>query len=251
MKGQQLFMHSVRQVTGNLEDALKISAVPYAIQAVVSVLLMGGAAAMGGHPGNGAMAGFGLGAVVALVVAVVTGLWIAVAWHRFVLLGERASGFVPGWQGDKMLAYFLRSLGYGLILVVLAVIWGAIVGMALGWIAMGSMIVFMILIAVLVQLPVVVLGFRLTSTLPASALGTERDFMAGWKATEGHTADIAVLALFAVGAHLVLGLIGLAFGSLWILAIAWQLVMGWLVTMVGVSILTTLYGHYIEGRPLV
>lgn len=251
MKGQQLFMHSVRQVTGNLEDALKISAVPYAIQAVVSLLLMGGAASMGGNPANGAMAGFGLGALVALVVAVVTGLWIAVAWHRFVLLGERAQGFIPAWQGDRMLAYFLRSLAYGLIAVVLAVIWGAIVGIALGWVAMGSIVVFMILIAVLVQLPVVALAFRLSSTLPASALGTERDFMAGWKATEGHTADIIVLAAFAVGANLVLGLIGYALGSLWILALAWQIVVGWLVMMVGVSILTTLYGHYVEGRPLV
>ena len=38
---------------------------------------------------------------------------------------------------------------------------------------------------------------------------------------------------------------------LWVLLILWQFVTGWLVMMVSVSILTTLYGHYIEGRPLV
>jgi hypothetical protein len=43
----------------------------------------------------------------------------------------------------------------------------------------------------------------------------------------------------------------LVFGHLMITAILWQLVTNWLVTMVGVSILTTLYGHYIEQRPLV
>jgi hypothetical protein len=31
----------------------------------------------------------------------------------------------------------------------------------------------------------------------------------------------------------------------------WQVVTQWVTVMVGASILTTLYGHYVEGRPLV
>ena len=38
-------------------------------------------------------------------------------------------------------------------------------------------------------------------------------------------------------------------GSL--IASAWSFVSQWIVIMVGVSILTTLYGHYVEERPLV
>ena len=62
-----------------------------------------------------------------MVAAIVTGLWIAVGWHRFVLLGERAS-LVPVFRGDRMWAYFLYSLGYGLILILIGAIWGGIVG---------------------------------------------------------------------------------------------------------------------------
>jgi hypothetical protein len=34
------------------------------------------------------------------------------------------------------------------------------------------------------------------------------------------------------------------------LGLVWDFVFGWVQLMVGVSILTTLYGHYIEKRPL-
>jgi hypothetical protein len=36
-----------------------------------------------------------------------------------------------------------------------------------------------------------------------------------------------------------------------VLFIAWTLVFNWLAVLVGLSVLTTLYGHYIEKRPLV
>jgi hypothetical protein len=76
--------------------------------------------------------------------------------------------------------------------------------------------------------------------------------MAGWDATKGASADILVLAVIAVGAHLVLALLGfLVFDRIPVVSLIWNIVVTWLVTMVGVSILTTLYGHYIEKRPLV
>jgi hypothetical protein len=40
------------------------------------------------------------------------------------------------------------------------------------------------------------------------------------------------------------------FGRIPVLAQLWQLVIGWPVMMVGLSILTTLYGHYVQKRPL-
>jgi hypothetical protein len=106
--------------------------------------------------------------------------------------------------------------------------------------------------AVLVQLPIMYLAFRLTTALPASAIGSGQPFMAGWDATKGASADILVLAVIAVGAHLVLALLGfLVFDRIPVVSLIWNIVVTWLVTMVGVSILTTLYGHYIEKRPLV
>lgn len=257
MKGQQIFLHSVRQVTGNLEGALRVSVLPYALQALIGLLLVGGAGTMaaGMGPGNPRAAVFGtsgLAMLLAMVVSVVAGLWVAVAWHRYVLLNEQPQSYVPAWNGERMMSYFLRSLGYGAILVVGGAVLGAIVGVVLGRIAGVSTMLFLILLAALVQVPVAIAGFRLTAALPAAALGDEQEFLAGWKATEGHTADIAVLAVLAIAAHLVIALVGMAvFSHFWILMIIWQLLTGWVVMMVGVSILTTLYGHYLQGRPLV
>lgn len=125
-------------------------------------------------------------------------------------------------------------------------------GFLIGSVFMGSMVLMMILMTILIQLPVVALAFRLTTALPAAALGATADFWAGWKATEGQTGDFVALALIAVGIMLVLNLIGLyAFSGIMILSLLWTVIIGWLQMMVGISILTTLYGHYIEKRPLV
>lgn len=255
MKGWQIFLHSLRQVTGNFEAALRVSGVLYLAQFAVALLLLGGAAllpggteaAMQGGPGAGAF----IAALLTVFVAVMAGLWTAVGWHRYVLLSE-TSGFLPVFRSDRMWAYFLRSLGYGLIIVLCGAIWGAIVGFLIGSVFMGSVALMMVLMTILIQLPLVALAFRLTTALPAAALGATTDFWAGWKATEGQTGDFVVLALIAVGATLVLNLIGLyVFSGIMILSLLWTVILGWLQMMVGISILTTLYGHYIEKRPLV
>lgn len=260
MKGLDIFLHSVRQVTGNLEGALRVSVVPIGIQLAVTLLLVGGSMMGGGMSGgmnpemsSGMGAGMGLGLLIVVLVAIVTSLWLAVAWHRFVLLSERPQGFVPPYKGDRMMAYFLRSLGYGLIVVVVGAVWGMIAGMALSPIAMhGGMILFLIVIAAVVQFPLIYLGFRLTTALPGTAVGAQHDFFAGWEATKGASGDILMLAAVAVGAHLVLALLGLLiFDRIPVVSILWNIGVTWLVSMVGVSILTTLYGHYIEKRPLV
>lgn len=257
MKGLQIFLHSVRQVTGNLEGALRVSALPYLAQAVVGLVLVGSAGSIAGgvEAGNPVAAlsgGNGLAMLVALAVAIGAGLWMAVAWHRYVLLGELPEGFIPVWKGARILAYFLRSLGYGVLIILAGAVWGAFVGYALSFIASWSVALFMLLVALLVQIPIAAAAFRLSAALPGAALGDERDFMAGWQATAGHTGDILVLSVFAIGAHVILALIGTTILShIWVLLILWQFVTGWLVMMVSVSILTTLYGHYIEGRPLV
>lgn len=254
MKGLQILTHSIRQVIGNLDGAIKVSLVPYAIQALAGILLLGGAMGMAQNGGPGAgMAGMGFGWFLFIIVALVTSMWIAVAWHRYILLNERPAGFVPPFNPDRILAYFLRSLGYVILMILVALVLGLVVGGLLAPLVVNGRVgLFMILSALLIQLPIVILSFRLTAGLPGAALGQGSDFMAGWQATSGATMDIAVLAVIAVVANLILTLIDVyVFGGLWILSLIWDLIVGWLVTMVGISILTTLYGHYVEKRPLV
>ncbi|MFT4148743.1 MAG: hypothetical protein QM656_00990 [Paracoccaceae bacterium] len=252
MKGWQIFLHSVRQVTGNLEGALRVSALPYVIAFIVGMVLVGVNNRYGPDAANAHAGVFSLASLLSLAVSIAVSLWMAVAWHRFVLLDERPAGFVPPWKGDRMVAYFLNGLGYGLVIIIAGVIWATIVGLALRPVLAGSAVLTVIVMALLVQLPILTVALRLATALPGAAVGDARGFLAGWKATEGHTADIAVLAVIAVLANLALALLGgLLFGRFWILAAAWQFVAGWLLTMIGISILTTLYGHYVQGRRLV
>ncbi len=256
MKGLLILKHALRQVFGNLQGALKVSAVLYLAQFVVGLALTGGAVLGMGSPqdmmaGGGPGAGFFLGLMVAVVVSVVIGLWIAVGWHRYILLGEEAS-YVPVFRGDRMGAYFLRGLGYGLILAIIGMIWGTIIGFVLGSISGGSMAFMVVGLALLVYLPLLVLGFRMTSDLPSTALNAGHPFMTGWAATAGATADLAVMAVIIVVAELVIGGIGqVLFGQIAVLSLIWSLIVGWVQIIVGVSVLTTLYGHYIEKRELV
>lgn len=245
MKGVQLFSHSLRQVTGNVEGALRVSAVPFAAQTAASLLLVGR------MEGLSMPVQIGPAELLALVVMIATSLWIAVAWHRFILLNERIAGFLPPFRADLIGAYLLRWLGYGLALfppaLVLTMVASALVG---GWMV-GSPLLASLAFAAIALVPLAVLALRLFTGLPGAALQDGSDFMAGWRATAGQTGDIAVLAAVAVAAHLVVGLVGGALSAaLPILGFGLNVILGWFVTMVGVSILTTLYGHYIQGRPL-
>lgn len=98
-----------------------MSGVLYAVQVVIGLILGFGMMA-NAQMGPGAMGGFGFGALVVLLVAVVTGLWIAVGWHRYVLLNEKPE-LLPAFRQDRMIAYFIRSLILGLIILLPAIIW--------------------------------------------------------------------------------------------------------------------------------
>ncbi len=253
MKGWQIFVHSVRQVFGNLDGAVRVSGVLYLAQIAVAMVFGGGMMMSSGQMMQGGPgAGFFLGVLIVSLVTVVTGLWIAVSWHRYVLLGEKPAA-LPAYRGDRIWAYLLRSLGYGLILVVVGAVLGTVVGTIFGSLVVDApMALGLILLGFLVYLPVLVVGFRLTSDLPATALGVDRPFLSGWAATKGQTADLIALAAIVVVAGVGLELIGFyLFSQVPGVSVIWALGTGWVRMMVGISIVTTLYGHYIENRPLI
>lgn len=250
MKGVQIFSHSLRQVMDNLGPALKISGVLYLVQVGITMAL-GAAMASAGMGMMGG--GMGLSVILVLVVSLITGIWIAVAWHRYVLLGEVPTGYVPPFMGERMGQYFIKSLLIGLVLMVLGMILGMIVGLLFGRLmAASGVFVTLFLMAVMVQVPMIFLGLRMAAALPGTALGQNPALMAGWQATAGEWRPLLQLAVIMALALWLVSLISWSvFGGYGVMANIWQLIAGWPVTMVGLSILTTLYGHYIEKRPLV
>jgi hypothetical protein len=253
MKGMQIFQHSLRQITNNLAAALKISGGLYLIETVINLLL--GAPMMGsGGMGPGMMGGgAAFGILVASIASLFIAVWIAVAWHRYVLLAEEPTAVLPPFLGDKIGAYFFKALLIGIVVVVVGVIIGMIVGLvAMPMFSAGLGLIGMLFFALLVQVPLIFLGLRMATALPGAAIDVDHGFLAGWEATSDDWQSILQLSVIMALALWVLNLLGVfVFGWVPLLARIWQFVIGWPVTMVGLSVLTTLYGHYIQKRPLV
>jgi len=93
--------------------------------------------------------------------------------------------------------------------------------------------------------------------MPAVALG-RRDFSMGdaWRATKGNSLRllgllilfVLSLLLFAAGMFAITYLFGLL-GTVGLsLAVAIQVMVNWVATILGVTLLTSLYGFFVEGR---
>lgn len=247
MKAWAIFVHSIRQVFGNLPEALQISGLIYLGQMAIAIALGVTTTAMEAttEP-TGAEATKVTIAMMAMLIAL---MWIAVAWHRFVLLNERPAGYLPQLSLQRLGRYAGRS--------VLIALLSLLIGMVL-WLAFGTLFVGLfgltwlteLLIVICVIVPVLTFLYRLSTILPGVAVDRDLGFADGWVATTGETPTILILAFLSGVAAIVLGspLALLPEGS--ILSLLWQVISGWVQMMISASILTTLYGHYIEKRAL-
>ncbi len=183
------------------------------------------------------------------------GLWIAVGWHRYVLTNEQPA-LVPKLYLDRVMGYFGKSILIGLLVLPVVLFFGAIVGFIVGPLFANAIIAQPFfagaVIGLLIYVPVGVVVMRLSAALPGVALEAGVSVFTGWRATVGQTGTIIGVVLLSVIAFLILSAPSFflfAPGS--VAAIIWQFATQWVQVMVGVSILTTLYGHFVEGRPLV
>ena len=255
----RIFLHSLRQIFGNLGGVLQVSGVLMLVQFGMLLTfdrsLMMDEAAMRQMMMQGQMpwGRFVLAILVALVTAILW-LWLVVGWHRYILLNERPK-LVPVFRADRMLGYFGKSFLIGLILLPLALILGFVVGGVASGLVHGGDNPFpaLIVMAVLVYVPLATIGTRLATMLPGAALELGVPVFSGWEATRGATVTILGVVALSVLFAVILEFIGaqLFTNPTSIPALVYDLVKQWIVAMVGVSILTTLYGHYVEQRPLV
>lgn len=246
--------HSLGLVVRNLGSALRISVGPLVILAIltrgVGMLLHGGLF-------DGASL---------LLLGLISGLilsWLATAWHRYVLREEASSGVLPPLAGGETLLHmgwsFLLGLGTTILLqALLPVLDFAFSGAGdLLW-SVGPIATALLLVAYL--------GLRFGLVLPAAAVGRPMGLMESWAATQPLAraiAGLAVVQLCGLGLTLLVApvLLGMllteGFGSiLWPPNLGVWAYLGaatalnWGAMMVGLSVLTTLYGHLVERRSL-
>lgn len=257
----QIVKHAILMVLNNLANALKATVGP-AVIAGIAVALLGGALGVG--PATiaqmGALGAEGVPAVpenagrlvlFVLIAGVILALamsWAAVAWHRFILL-EEYPGALPAFNESATLRYLGKSIVMSLLLVLIMVPVVLLLGGLLAPLTQtGGLLAGIVATVVLGIIPSYV-WLRWALVLPAAAVTRPMGIRESWRATAPHSRTILGVAVLLMLLNLVLGLIAVPFGAS-IVAVILSYAVNWFTLMVGLSVLTTLYGHIVEGREL-
>ena len=244
MQGWKIVKHSWQQIFSNFGDALRISAVLYVVIVAPSLISLVGGSWIA--PDDRWLLN-----QIRMVVSPIAGLWITIAWHRYILTGEISDGCLPTLYIGRMWAYFWRSILIFIVVLIPLVLVRIILTGGLRDMFHSSTISDAIT-PIAFSIPIFFVMFRLGPILPATALGKKLSLKEAWRSTTGSTGAIALIALTL---HLFDGItttLAQPFGmEVLAFTIVWDLVVGWVGMMFGISVLTTIYGHYVEGRELI
>lgn len=233
--GIRLFLHAVKLVFDNFGEAMRVSFFLYFVPIVIALIFPSTPEAI--SPVT----------IAALIASFIGGVWVAVAWHRFILLGEQTRGWIPDFSGRRMLSYFGKSILIGLVIVLVLMVPMMLIGM----IGSPDSAVTLLLGGALLSFLVLIVIYRLGAILPASSVDVRMRLRESWTATSGANGSILALAFLTSVVQLLLSLPSVVLSQIFgPLAVAWDAVAGWFLLLVSISILTTLYGHFVEGRPL-
>ncbi|RYE07724.1 MAG: hypothetical protein EOP22_16485 [Hyphomicrobiales bacterium] len=251
--GFRIFAHALQLVLSNLGPALNISALLYFLPVVASQIIvpplleLNDPAALLRSPW----------VLVVLLVSIAASMWVAVAWHRYVLLDEMPGAFAPPLRLGRLLPYFGRSLLLGMIGGVL----GGLLYVAVAFLSIlllaaranpALISLAFIAVAFIGLFAIAIIAYRLSITLAASAVERPISLGEAWAATRGANGTIGLLALLSLLAIAVVAVVTSALDAyvgVWAGAL-WQLFASWIQLLAGVSIITTLYGYYVEKRPI-
>ncbi|MFW8633882.1 threonine dehydratase [Cribrihabitans pelagius] len=249
MKSWSIFSHSIGMVLRNFQQAVQIGLVPLLIAFGVgaAVLILAGKPldSLGGGQITTETAG-GLGLVTVALAVVLCMLWIVVSWHRFVLLEEYPQGWVPPFRFDRILSY----LGHGAMIVILSLFAIIPVGLVVGMAAASGL---QMLIAIVVAAASIAMGitmYRLLPILPAAAIGVPLKLKEAWAATEGANGTMFGLCVIVFLFGMLVQLASVPVAMVPVLGPMVSFAASLVVSLVNVSVMTTLYGHYVEGRPV-
>jgi len=252
--GFRIFSHSVRQLLLNLGPAFRISFVPFLLVIVVFSFLIppdlsswNGIGNQGIRPSGGMI----FRVFLAMVAYTVLFIWVATAWHRFILLEEYPGAIFAKVQPGPMMAYFgasVRVFFAVMLVAIVVVLVMAFIGYILARITQVPYVLF--LVNLVVQALISIIAMRMSVVLPAAAIGENMTIKQAMSVTANAkfailVASILIVMLTNIPVFLMnTPLAPLVSGGIY------QICASWLLTMLGISILTTLYGHFVEKRAL-
>ncbi|KPN61590.1 hypothetical protein SAMN04488527_10690 [Aliiroseovarius crassostreae] len=265
MSGLDILKHSWRMVWRNKADAARISVVLLLLSMVVGFAINLALVSSEEFIFSIGPVGLALMQVLQNAFTVVIGGWMAVAWHRFVLLNETPTGWLPSWHGSEVMLYSLWIILMGIgILIALIPVFAAFVPIIMQIETeaapnMGMAFVVSVIAVVFVTFLMIAM-MRLSPVLVSRALGQNLSLKQAWRATGGSSKLIfgVFFWLFLIATGIVV-LVGI-FVAILSAANLWVLLAGlgvpayffgvWLMTLLQISIMTTIYGVYVEGREL-
>ena len=185
---------------------------------------------------------------------------IAVNWHRYILLDEVAEG----WTRLRIDGLMWRYIGNVLGIIVLMTLLGLVIGIPLGIITyftkdLGWLSILIYGLGILGVLGLALVStYRLSVKLPSIAIG-RKDFRLrdAWNSTAENFAQILGLVLLLFLCLLLVGLLMLGINYVsgvsggipgLSISLAIQVAVNWVATILGVTVLTSLYGFFVEGR---
>ena len=244
MRGFALLLQSFRLIFGNLSQSLRLSSPLVAV--LVAALVMYGPSYFIQDVDPTSTNALPADAFLFQLLTLVVTMWVAVAWHRFVLLEEYPAGVLPAFHGGRMLAYFGYGILLGLVVGFATILMGTLVGLALFWAP-----VLMLAGIMVVAIAGAWAFYRLSPILPAAAIGKKMQLKEAWAATKPLSGAILSAMIVFVVTIFALALLGALIGGIIpILGGLILLAFNWLYILLGVSFLTTLYGVAVEGRSI-
>ena len=257
--------HAVRMLWINLQDALRLTLVPFLVVQAITVglpLAMIGDATItdpfqvpeGAVDISPEMTQFAFVQILVLIGSIIAGAWLAVVWHRFVLLEEYPNGYVPPFTATLVMGYVGR-----LIVIAVVVLAGGLLGGTAVAVFSALAPPLAILGGIALVIAMVWIAVRLSVMLPAAAIGTRMSVGEAWEHTKdthpallGATILMAIFNMIILIPALLLMMIFVGFEPTGLnpAQVLINLVFGWISTMLTVSLATTLYGVAVEGRQL-
>jgi hypothetical protein len=244
----RIFLHAFRMVFGNFGAALRVS-MPMIVVAVLGALfLRPGEPNPLGTPAEQFYSVFNGPFLLWILAYLVATFWVAVAWHRYCLREEYPGAIVPAFHLDRILGY----VGWSILILLVAILVSLVAGTIIGGIAAMAQSPQIAALLWFVWLGVLLWFIqRISLVLPASAVNESKTFRESWDATRPISGTILAVALMFALFSLLLGQAALPFlGVSVILGGVINGVAQWISTMLGLSILTTIYGICIEGRKI-
>lgn len=259
MVGWQIFKHAVVMLWSNKSVAIKLALVPFLIAVVLITAILAAVADISlmsdmlfpESPFDATpdiapdqLGGFFFGMLVFVLLSIVFTIWVVVAWHRFILLEETPGGWIAPFHGDRVLSYIGQLLKLVLIAFVVMIPIGFL------FVAASQNIGLLVIVGSVVGLATSLLFFRISIILPASAIGKPMKIGEAWHATEGAFVALFLVIIAMVATQFVLQFIVGVLSFVPVLGFAANLIVSFAIGMLNASLLTTLYGHFVEGRDL-